>query len=584
MRLSLQSLIYYLHKKKNYVMSHHHECYELVYYCSGNGQTMIDAHSYKIEPDTVTLIAPGEKHEDRFDEDTQVYCLTFDQLESDFPLSSIAIYNKPANRQILRILQAMLLELNDRTAIFSNAYLDALLQQLIYLLLRQYPPKLLDGAYDRPEERCVRFAQQYMKENYFRSIDLNLLARSLGYSYDRFRHLFTLHCGDSPYQYLIHLRIQQAKRMLEETTDSIKSIALSAGFHSSSRFHKAFTQQIGVPPQRYRQAVAQQIDFQVLNLAFPESSPNRTPVLLDTDIGSDCDDAGAMALMYLLCAKGEAVAAAIVHSTSQPHGVAYIDTLNRFYHQSEVPVGACSAVNPAVHIGVDFAGIISTLFPVARYKPAADAVQVARRALLKQRDHSAAYICIGPMTVLAALLASPGDESSPLSGYELFLQKVSRVVVMGGDFAPGAAEEYNIQLDVPAAQYAAARCPVPMVFCDYQLGAQVLTGAPYVERDIGQHPVALAYRLFAMGRRPGWDQQAVLYGVRGCTACYRLSQSGTVRIDERGVTTFCPSQEGKHFLLLPNASAEAMAAEIDGILSEEWTQPEERKCSVEPDQ
>ena len=45
-----------------------------------------------------------------------------------------------------------------------------------------------------------------------------------------------------------------------------------------------------------------------------------TPVkiIFDTDIGWDCDDAGALAMLHRLCDKGEAELLAVTHCMANP--------------------------------------------------------------------------------------------------------------------------------------------------------------------------------------------------------------------------------------------------------------------------
>ena len=44
-------------------------------------------------------------------------------------------------------------------------------------------------------------------------------------------------------------------------------------------------------------------------------------IIFDTDIGCDCDDAGALALLHRLCDKGEARLLAVTHCQNSPYFV-----------------------------------------------------------------------------------------------------------------------------------------------------------------------------------------------------------------------------------------------------------------------
>ena len=64
-----------------------------------------------------------------------------------------------------------------------------------------------------------------------------------------FRETFSL----TPYAYLLHIRIRQAKTMLlNEPGMSVKAISGSAGFRDVSHFTATFRRTVGMPPDRFR--------------------------------------------------------------------------------------------------------------------------------------------------------------------------------------------------------------------------------------------------------------------------------------------------------------------------------------------
>lgn len=52
---------------------------------------------------------------------------------------------------------------------------------------------------------------------------------------------------------IARLRIERAKRRLVETDDSMKAVALDAGFRNADHFYKVFTRVEGMPPSQYRE-------------------------------------------------------------------------------------------------------------------------------------------------------------------------------------------------------------------------------------------------------------------------------------------------------------------------------------------
>src|SRR5690554_7158165 len=65
-------------------------------------------------------------------------------------------------------------------------------------------------------------------------------------------------------------------------------------------------------------------------------------VLLDTDLGGDCDDAGAIALLHVFERKSKVEILGMTHTTSAPWGPAGIDIINQFYDNQHIEIGATS--------------------------------------------------------------------------------------------------------------------------------------------------------------------------------------------------------------------------------------------------
>lgn len=74
------------------------------------------------------------------------------------------------------------------------------------------------------------------------------------------------------------------------------------------------------------------------SLAQPAAAPRA--VILDTDMGGDCDDAGALAVLHVLADRGEARILAVTSCTSAEATPGCIDAINTYYGRPEIPVGA----------------------------------------------------------------------------------------------------------------------------------------------------------------------------------------------------------------------------------------------------
>ncbi|MDX1995046.1 MAG: AraC family transcriptional regulator [bacterium] len=81
------------------------------------------------------------------------------------------------------------------------------------------------------------------------------LARGVAMSRSAFAERFTLLVGQSPYQYLIHWRMQTALMLMDENHLPLGEIALRVGYESEAAFHKAFKREMGISPGAYRRSL-----------------------------------------------------------------------------------------------------------------------------------------------------------------------------------------------------------------------------------------------------------------------------------------------------------------------------------------
>lgn len=91
-----------------------------------------------------------------------------------------------------------------------------------------------------------------MREALAQSFDLARLAELTDLSEYNFSRVFKQSTGLSPSHYFIWLRMEEARRLLSETDESIINIALSMGYNSPSHFAYVFHKLNGVSPSQYR--------------------------------------------------------------------------------------------------------------------------------------------------------------------------------------------------------------------------------------------------------------------------------------------------------------------------------------------
>lgn len=126
----------------------------------------------------------------------------------------------------------------------SASFLSEFLHELFHVKETCVPDK-------RPATVLKR-AIAYIERNYASPIDIEGLCSRLFLSPSHFTRLFKKQLGITPYQYLEHYRILQARILLCQTRMTVADIAATVGYKSTSNFILYFKKHIGTTPAAYR--------------------------------------------------------------------------------------------------------------------------------------------------------------------------------------------------------------------------------------------------------------------------------------------------------------------------------------------
>ena len=109
-----------------------------------------------------------------------------------------------------------------------------------------------EEAAENGYSRVAAAIRAYVRENYSRDISMQDAARAMNYSEVYFCRLFK-QCFDQNFTaYLTHLRVKEAKKLLEDPRANIKDVSRSVGYSDSKYFSKIFKRITGQLPSEYR--------------------------------------------------------------------------------------------------------------------------------------------------------------------------------------------------------------------------------------------------------------------------------------------------------------------------------------------
>ncbi|ERI67005.1 AraC-like ligand binding domain protein [Clostridium sp. KLE 1755] len=136
--------------------------------------------------------------------------------------------------------------LNDAPLLEKEENLFFLLDQI----LREYASDFESADVLRPN-RQIQSLCQYMEEHFAENVTLDDLLSMTDFGKSYLLRSFTRQTGVSPYRYLQTIRLDKAKRFLEEGIAPIDAAGM-AGFSDQSHFTHFFKEFIGLTPKQYQ--------------------------------------------------------------------------------------------------------------------------------------------------------------------------------------------------------------------------------------------------------------------------------------------------------------------------------------------
>ncbi|KAL3424039.1 inosine uridine-preferring nucleoside hydrolase [Phlyctema vagabunda] len=260
-----------------------------------------------------------------------------------------------------------------------------------------------------------------------------------------------------------------------------------------------------------------------------------TNLIIDTDIFSDVDDAGALLLASTL--KNVNLLGVNVNYPSSYSALAASAILSHYGH-AHVPIGIVRPITDesffdtfAYKLGeyaskVAYHWSSNATLPWGNANTTWEPVELYRKILSEQRNGSVTIASIGFFENLSGLLNSTADQYSPLSGPELIAAKVSELVVMGGQYPSG--REYNFFGDNPAhTAHVVNNWKGRVTFSGGELGGYVMSGASLTVDGPENDPVKAGYQWYIgyNNSRESWDPLTVLYACQGLGDLFEYANS-----------------------------------------------------------
>jgi len=239
---------------------HWHDCCEVELVLDGRGTHTINGHCYPIEPGDLYFFTPADCHSITAQEPLTVFGIMFEEklLEEELYTSLLSLETKgmdllvkPSKEKCSLLEQyfATIVKETGRTQeMFSHSYIVHLLNGIVIELLREMDADTVDEA----QRQNIMKAILYLHRHYAEPITLASLASMLYLSPSYLSACFKANIGRSFKEYLIHLRLSHACRLLVNTNMSVTDICYHCGFTSYPNFMRAFRNHYEMAPLQFR--------------------------------------------------------------------------------------------------------------------------------------------------------------------------------------------------------------------------------------------------------------------------------------------------------------------------------------------
>ena len=254
---------------------HSHDYLELTYLLAGQARYTIEGQTHILRAGDLLVGNPGVVHRfelrDGEEPPVEVYIGMSNFHFQDMPQESLVLpdgshvlHCKPELKQDLnQLVQTMISETQVQQ---SGQYfmIKAYLVQMLLLIIRQIrgEKKHENRGYvfeSRSKGYVVKRIIAYMNENYATHISLDQIAKNMYLSPVYISKIFKEETGESPIRYLIQIRLEKAKEILEdEACGSIRDVATEGGYEDVYYFSKLFKKYYGIAPAYYKKQVRKQ--------------------------------------------------------------------------------------------------------------------------------------------------------------------------------------------------------------------------------------------------------------------------------------------------------------------------------------
>ena len=247
---------------------HAHEHLELAFIMSGRGRYRIDDELYDVEEGDLLILNPGTYHQALVSAPacpaTEFFIGASDFRFEGMEENHLDLRKRPVLRtdgelkqKLMRLIISMCNEGETRRAGRYYMMQSLLVQFMLTVLRSEREPDLKPGkSYSFESINKKEIVSQiidYFEQHYDEKLSLDIISENMYVSPFYISKIFKSVTGDTPIRYLIDIRLQKARELLEKYPEmSVHEVAERTGYDDAYHFSKLFKKKYGISPSRVR--------------------------------------------------------------------------------------------------------------------------------------------------------------------------------------------------------------------------------------------------------------------------------------------------------------------------------------------
>jgi AraC-like DNA-binding protein/mannose-6-phosphate isomerase-like protein (cupin superfamily) len=241
--------------------AHFHEYYVIGFIEKGQRYLVCKGEEYIINPGDLLLFNPYDTHScEQIDGKTLDYrCINVTpEVMKKAVLEINGNESLPCFKQNVLYHSEIVLNLRELHLKISQSESELKKEELFLYLLEELIQMHSDLTTHSPVSQTsneIKTVCNYLEENYTKTITLNDLSNVTGWSKFHLLRSFTKQKGISPYSYLETIRVNHAKKLLEQGVKPVE-VGFLTGFSDQSHLTKFFKRLVGLTPKQYMRIFA----------------------------------------------------------------------------------------------------------------------------------------------------------------------------------------------------------------------------------------------------------------------------------------------------------------------------------------